>query len=143
MSKKMEIPIHIEQITRQLTWNLRREVLYPDKDIMEMHMPEDEAGIHFGAFKNNDLIGVVSLFRKENDFQFRKFAIHPAEQNKGYGSILLKYFTQFALAEGAERLWCNARISAIDFYLRAGFLQTGQLFFKNGFDYEILEKHFK
>lgn len=137
----MHSPIHIEQITPQLTWKLRQEVLYPDAKAEEMHIPEDESGIHFGAFKDNALIGVVSLFQKGDDFQFRKFAITPSQQKRSYGSIILKYVTAFAQQEGAARLWCNARVNAIDFYVRAGFIKTGKQFSKNGFDYEILEKH--
>ena len=130
----------IEQITPSLTWRLRRDVLYPAQKMFEMEMEEDNSGIHFGAFKDDKLAGVVSLFQKENDFQFRKLAVDPAVQNMGIGSTLLKYITIRAEENGGTRIWCNARSTAIDFYLKAGFIQTGKLFSKNGFDYEILEK---
>lgn len=138
----MQLPIHIEQITPRLTWHLRQQVLYPNSEVEEMHMPEDEFGVHFGAFKDNALIGVVSLFRDGDDFQFRKFAITPSQQKRGYGSIILKYVTEFAQQEGAARLWCNARINAIGFYVGAGFVKTGSRFSKNGFEYEVLQKFF-
>ncbi|HZY35317.1 MAG TPA: N-acetyltransferase, partial [Mucilaginibacter sp.] len=66
--------IGIEQITPELTWRLRRDVLYPDAEIPDMEMDVDKAGIHFGAFVDNKLAGVISLFREGDDFQFRKFA---------------------------------------------------------------------
>lgn len=67
--------IHIEQITPELTWRLRRDVLYPNQKIFEMELDEDMDGIHFGAFKNDKLVGIVSLFQKGTDFQFRKLAL--------------------------------------------------------------------
>jgi phosphoribosylformimino-5-aminoimidazole carboxamide ribotide isomerase len=103
-------------------------------------MDEDNHGLHFGTFKDNELIGVVSLFEKGTDYQFRKFAIDERVQGQGIGRQLLDYIADFAKLQGAKRLWCNARLSAIGFYLRSGFKQTGTLFSKNGFDYEILEK---
>ena len=132
--------ISIEQITPYLTHRLRRDVLYPEQNIYEMEMKEDNDGVHFGAFKDNKLIGVVSLFQKDGtDFQFRKFAVDPSVQKIGIGSSLLKYIIDYTKTNGGTRLWCNARLSAIGFYLKSGFTHTGDFFSRNGFDYEILE----
>jgi len=108
--------------------------------IFEMEMEEDADGIHFGAFYENKLVGVVSLFNKGESFQFRKLAIEPEYQHKRIGSSLLTYITAYAQQNGGTIIWCNARSSAIGFYLKANFIQTGKLFNKNGIDYEILEK---
>ena len=132
--------ISIEQIRPELTWRMRQRVLYPAKKLYEMEMDEDNHGYHFGAFSDNELVAVVSLFQTGNDFQFRKFAVDPDYQGKGIGNALLTYMTDFARAEGGKRLWCNARLSATGFYDKNGFSHTGQFFSKNGFDYEILEK---
>ena len=135
--------ISIEQIRPELTWRLRQQILYPESKLYEMAMEEDNHGYHFGAFKDNALVGVVSLFQMGTDFQFRKFAVDASVQSMGIGRSLLQYITDFAIAEGAERLWCNARATAIGFYLRYGFVQTGELFSKGGYDYEIMEKNLK
>jgi GNAT superfamily N-acetyltransferase len=133
-------PIHIEQIRHEMTWRLRQKVLYPEGKLREMEMDEDANGYHFGAFKNDELVATVSLFQKDDNFQFRKFAVEPEEQNTGIGSALLNYITNFAKREGGKTLWCNARLTAVSFYLKHGFEHTGKLFAKNGFNYEILEK---
>jgi GNAT superfamily N-acetyltransferase len=135
--------LHIEQIRPELTWRLRRDVLYPDEPLYQMEMEEDNHGYHFGAFADNQLVAVVSLFIKDQDFQFRKFAVVPEAQGKGVGNTLLNHITDFAINEGGKRLWCNARVSAIGFYARYGFKPTGVTFNRNGFDYEIMEKQIK
>lgn len=132
--------ISIEQIRPELTWRLRQQVLYPQQQLQEMEMEEENNGYHFGVFRENKLVAVVSLFLRSEDCQFRKFAVDPLVQRMGIGSALLQYITGFALNEGAARLWCNARLTAIPFYLKHDFVQTGEYFSKNGFDYEILEK---
>jgi GNAT superfamily N-acetyltransferase len=132
--------LQIEQIRPELTWQLRRDVLYPGEYKHNMEMEEDNHGYHFGAFKDNNLVAVVSLFQNGSEFQFRKFAVNASVQGMGIGKTLLNYMMDFAIAEGATKIWCNARSTAIGFYARFGFVQTGNLFTKNGFDYEIMEK---
>lgn len=135
--------LSIEQIRPELTWRIRRDVLYPDEPLYQMEMEEDNQGYHFGAFADNQLVAVVSLFLKGDDAQFRKFAVIPETQGQGIGNALLNYITGFAVNEGCSRLWCNARVSAIGFYGRYGFRQTGNAFNRNGVDYEIIEKEIK
>jgi len=132
--------MQIEQITPRLTYKLRRDVLYPDKQLAEMGMAEDENGVHFGGFKDNKLVAVVSLFQKGSDFQFRKLAVDPLVQKMGLGNAMLKYIETYAEENGGTRIWCNARLSAIGFYLKANYLQTGELFVRDGIDFQILEK---
>jgi len=132
--------IYIEQIRPELTWRLRRDVLYPTADIADMVMDADNDGFHFGAFENNKLVGVVSVFQHGDTFQFRKFAVDTAFQNKGVGTAMLNYITEFVTENGGIKLWCNARLNAMGFYLKNGFVQTDLLFSKNGYDYAIVEK---
>jgi GNAT superfamily N-acetyltransferase len=134
------MPIHIEQIKPQLTWRLRRDILYPNEQMFNMGMEEDNHGYHFAAFKDNYIVAVVSLFQRENDWQFRKFAVNDTVQGMGIGTQLLNYITGFVEQEQGTRLWCNARLSATGFYAKLGFSKTGNEFQKNGFDYIIMEK---
>jgi predicted GNAT family N-acyltransferase len=132
--------IHIEQIRPELTWRLRQRILHPTKKLYEMEMEEDNNGVHFGAFREDNLVGIASLFQKGSNFQVRKFAIDIPAQNMGIGKSLLNYIVDYAIIEGAERIWCNSRSSAIGFYSKSGFLQTGIPFSKSGIDYVIMEK---
>ena len=132
--------IIVEQIRPELTWRLRQQVLYPNSKLYEMEMEEDNHGYHFGAFQNNELVAVVSLFQDGTDWQFRKFAVSEAVQGTGVGKTLLKYIMDFAIAEGATKIWCNARDTATGFYAKYGFITTGQKFERGGFNYEIMEK---
>lgn len=132
--------MQIEQITPELTWRLRRDALYPAKKIFEMELESDTYGMHFGAFKEVKLVGVVSLFKNGTAYQFCKLAIDPQEQNAGVGRTLVQYITDYAKETDGTRIWCNARLTVAGFYLKLGFIQTDQLFSKNGYDYVIMEK---
>jgi phosphoribosylformimino-5-aminoimidazole carboxamide ribotide isomerase len=131
----------IEQIKPEVTWRLRQKVLYPQQHFSEMQLDEDENGMHFGGFEDDRLVCVVSLFKNGDDYQFRKLAVEPDYQHRGIGSKMLNYITGFVKDEGGKRIWCNARLSAIPFYLKHGFSHTGKLFSnKEGIEYEMLEK---
>ena len=135
--------LSIEQIRPELTWRLRQEVLYPAQKLYEMELDEDLDGIHFGAFTDDKLVGIISLFQTEQSFQFRKLAVLSDYQKMGVGNALLQRVEEFAKSENGTVIWCNARVSAIGFYMKAGYAHTGKLFSKNGFDYEVLEKGIK
>ncbi|MCO4292080.1 GNAT family N-acetyltransferase [Solitalea sp. MAHUQ-68] len=119
---------------------LRRDILYPNKNLSELKLPEDDFGMHYGLFVNDRLISVVSLFISGNSAQFRKFATLTSFQGKGYGSALLNHLIQEAAKQGCETIWCNARLSAADFYLRFGFTKTEETFTKDEVDFVIMRK---
>jgi predicted GNAT family N-acyltransferase len=134
---------HIEQISQELTWRIRRDVLYPGQALDKIRLPEDDDGTHLGLFDDNKLISVLSYFKSENSIQFRKFATLESYQGKGYGSELLNYLLAISIKENFERIWCNARKNASGFYSKFGFLETDHSFQKDGIDYIIMEKILK
>ncbi|GAB2705471.1 GNAT family N-acetyltransferase [Mucilaginibacter koreensis] len=130
----------IEQIRPEITWRLRKDVLYPDKPLAAMQIEEDNYGYHFGAFQEGELIAVVSLFKHGDEYQFRKFAVRDNFQGKGIGRQVLDHIATFAKIVGGKRLWCNARLSAVGFYQKQGFETEGAEFIRKGINYIIMSK---
>ena len=131
---------HIEQIAPELTWRIRRQVLYPDLEFGKAILDNDDEGMHLGLFDQNKLISVVSLFQSEGNMQFRKFATLAEYQRQGYGTELLKYLVEIAKSDSCKRIWCNARKNASGFYTKFGFSETGKTYRKDGHDFVIMEK---
>ncbi len=133
---------HIEQIPPELTWRIRGQVLYPDQEFAKAILDQDDEGMHFGLFYENKLISVVSIFRKENEIQLRKFATLEPYQNKGFGTELLKYLIELLRLDNCDKIWCNARKNASGFYTKFGFIETDETYHKDGYDFVIMEKIF-
>lgn len=122
---------------------LRQQALYPEKDMESVKLPDDDMGIHMGVFEADKLVGVVSLFMHPNrTVQFRKLAIRPDMQGKGYGDSLLRWLIDYACDVKLNKLWCNARVEVVGFYKKEGFAETKERFVRDGHSYVIMEKVF-
>lgn len=131
--------IQIEQVHPALTWRIRHVSMYPDMPFDTVKLKNDEDGIHFGLYAGDQLTSVVSLFEQGDTCQFRKFATLPDAQGKGYGSLLLAHIIEFIAKTGTKKIWCNARVTAVPFYGKFGFVKTEKTYHENGFDFVIME----
>lgn len=133
----------IRSITAAATYPLRHQVLWPGKSLDFVKVPEDESGLHFGYFVNNELVSVISLFVNDQGIaRFRKFATHPDFQRQGLGSALLEIVFVRALELQATAIWCDARLEAKPFYERFGMVQEGAGFFKGEIPYVKMTRIF-
>ncbi|WP_339627169.1 GNAT family N-acetyltransferase [uncultured Maribacter sp.] len=132
----------IKEISAEDTLHIRHQVMWPNQTIDFVRIPNDDKGRHFGYFKNENLISVISLFISKNDAQFRKFATLKKYQGKGFGSELLKEVMLISEKEKLYKIWCNARISKVDYYYKFGMIETSEKFVKGGIDYVIMERTF-
>ncbi|RDB15216.1 putative N-acetyltransferase YitI [Hypsizygus marmoreus] len=143
-------PITVEQ-----TLPLRHSVLWPNKPISHVYLPEDEAGLHLGAFVGSldEPVAVISLFIEplpvsnnvpfdqdhgvqSNVMRFRKFACDPTYQGRGIGSRLLQFSLERAHSElNCTIAWCDARTSASAWYIKRGMMPFGERFFKGPVEY--------
>lgn len=122
---------------------IRHKVMYPEKEINYVILPEDDKGLHIGYYKEGLLVSVLSLFLNNRELQFRKFATLAEFQGQGYGSELLKWVLDYANDMKFERVWCNSRIEKTDFYKKFEFVEIDQIFEKDGRQFVILERKFE
>lgn len=131
--------IWIEQVAAPRTWRIRLEVLYPDGSLKDVQLDDDYEGTHFAAYVGSEIIGVISVFRVGDDFQFRKFAVSSAFQQMGIGTGLLNAVFDFCHRMGGQVVWCNARLEASSFYEKFGMKSVGSPFVKRTIAYVRME----
>ena len=130
----------MKQITSSETLPIRHKVMWPNKPIEYVELPNDENAKHFGLFVNGEVTSIISLFTENNEVQFRKFATLKEFQGLGYGTILLKSIIDLVKKEGIRKLWCNARVEKSKFYERFNLKTTDKKFEKGGIEYVVMEK---
>ncbi len=119
---------YITPIAATDTFPIRHRVMWPDKPLDFVKLPDDDKGLHFGLYVEDILVSVLSLFIKDHSAQFRKFATLQSYQSKGYGTLLLNHAIAEATKQGAVEIWCNARTEKADYYKKFGLKQTGEAY---------------
>jgi GNAT superfamily N-acetyltransferase len=131
----MEIILNIPSF---LTFAVRQPVLREGKPIESCHFDGDdlETTSHFGLYLNENLIGVVSVFKiinptfiSANQFQIRGMAILPQHQSKGFGQSLVKHCEEYIKNQNGTLIWFNSRENAISFYEKLGYQKVGNPFY--------------
>lgn len=133
----------IQVVPVELVWQLRHEVMWPDRELDYVKLADDADGTHYGLFteeSDDHPVSVISLFVNGNEAQFRKFATRTECQGRGYGSQLLAFIVQESERLGVSRLYCNARTEKAAFYETFGLRTTAETFQKGGKAYVIMER---
>jgi GNAT superfamily N-acetyltransferase len=120
------------------THELRHKVLRAHAPRSACVYPHDSerSTYHYGLINEaGEILAVASvykegskLFQDEVQWRLRGMAVHPEHRGKRLGRMLLDHIIKTLKNEGGGRLWANARQSALGFYLKAEFKQTGELF---------------
>jgi predicted GNAT family N-acyltransferase len=117
----------IRRVTAEEVRPLRHAVLRPGQAYDETVYPGDDAGVHLGAFDHDWLVGIASLYEEDRvggragGWRLRGMATDAGVRGAGYGAALVAGCVEEVRATGGTELWCNARMSAVGFYRRAGF----------------------
>ncbi|MGF1728275.1 GNAT family N-acetyltransferase [Photobacterium kasasachensis] len=125
----------IELITAEQTLPVRHRVLWPDKPVDFCRVPEDDAGLHYGAFCDEKLVCVASVFIDGQSARLRKFATLHDYQGKGVGTLVIERILTDLQTQNMTRFWCDARESACGFYHRFAMEPFGERFYKGDVPY--------
>ena len=126
-------------VIRDISWEqtipLRHSILWPNKPPEYCHVEGDLDALHFGAFTNDELVCVASVYLKLDQARLRKFATKVDCQGQGIGSKMLTFILHSLKNTETKVFWCDARESALTFYQRFGMLPYGERFYKADVSY--------
>jgi predicted GNAT family N-acyltransferase len=125
----------IKPLTWKMTLSLRQRVLWPNKPIGFSQVPQDETALHFGAYHDNLLIAVASIYPDHTQARLRKFAVDKSYQGKGVGTALLTFILSELAQQKVEYFWCDARENATQFYEKFGLSKASPMFYKENVAY--------
>lgn len=88
--------------------------------------PEERYYYFLGAFQEDTITATLNLIDKGNGvLLLRQFAVHSSCQGQGVGRKLLEFAHNFAREKGYTRITLDARLPAVGFYQKAGYVLTG------------------
>ncbi len=103
---------------------LRQAVLRPTMTVEQLAAHEGPDAFAVGGFAGEDLVAVGFVApdgAEPGSWRVRGMATARALRGRGAGTAVLDALVRHAVAEGASRIWCNARVPALTLYERAGF----------------------
>ena len=124
----------IKKIAATETYSVRLPVLRKGKPIESCHFDGDdlESTQHFGLYLSQELVGIISLFKKnnptfseKNQYQIRGMAVLENHRKKDFGKALIIHSEEECKNQGVDLIWFNARMEAIGFYEKMGYKQEG------------------
>ncbi|MFB9137046.1 GNAT family N-acetyltransferase [Vibrio olivae] len=125
----------IQQVTAVEVLPIRHQVLWPEKPLSFCSVEGDEFATHYGAFVDNQLVCVASIYINGREARLRKFATLPQYQGQGIGSKVLEHVMSTLQHFNVHYFWCDARTTALSFYQRFGLEVDGPEFEKSGIAY--------
>lgn len=126
----------IKQISATDTYTVRHPVLRKGRPVETCAMPgdTDKDTFHLGLYDSQELIGVVTFIKEAKpqfegkQYQLRGMGILEAYQGQQLGNLLIDEGDKLLRSKGIDTLWCNARVKALNFYLRKGFAISAEPF---------------
>lgn len=127
--------MEIREISWALALPVRHKVLWPMEALSYSMVEGDEHGQHYGAYIDEQLVCVASIYTERNSARLRKFATLEKYQGQGIGTKILKHIFEELENKHITYFWFDARETAIGFYEHLGFSIEGDRFFKNKVPY--------
>jgi GNAT superfamily N-acetyltransferase len=133
------VGVRVHQVPAEATAALRRRVLRPDAppDAPPMSAGWPADAVTFAVLDGRDDALATATVMPEPcpwrpdeapAWRLRGMASDPARRGDGFGRAALDAAVEHCRAAGAVLLWCNARIGAVGFYERAGWMVEGDEF---------------
>ena len=125
--------IVVRQVDAATVRPLRHDVLRPGRALDESNYPVDSTAVHLAAYDDERIVGVATIFPEPTPdeakaWRLRGMAVDPGLQRSGVGTLLLQRAFGVLEQRRVPLLWCNARVPAVPFYERQGFVAIGEPF---------------
>jgi predicted GNAT family N-acyltransferase len=133
----LELEIDIKRVEVDKIRPLRHAELRKGQDFSTTSYLNDnlESTFHMASILDGKIV-TCSTFNAEksnklnaiNAYRLRGMATNSSFQRKGYARELMRAAFLELKLKGADFVWCNARLAALDFYKSIGFKIQGDLF---------------
>ncbi|MBP7710746.1 MAG: GNAT family N-acetyltransferase [Rickettsiales bacterium] len=113
------------------------EAAFLCEDVLEKSLQaNDKNQIRVVGFFDGKICATATLIKQESLFKIQNVAVAPEMQNKGIGSMLLKFCEELVLENGVAAIYCHARDwagrSAVNFFLKNEYFCRGEAFEEGG-----------
>lgn len=109
---------------------LREEVLRKPLGIVFLpgELEKEKDSVHIVGLQGNKVVATVMLTPDGDGFKMRQVVVKAGLQGAGVGSQMMQFCELYAKKLGAHSIYCHARDTAVNFYLKNGYTAEGDYF---------------
>jgi predicted GNAT family N-acyltransferase len=142
----LEFAIEIKSVDAEMIKPLRHAELRKEQDFSTTSYLRDnqDSTFHLASILDRKVVTCATFYPEKskklnaiNSYRLRGMATDSSFQRKGYARDLMRVAFLELKSKGADFVWCNARLVALDFYKSVGFKIKGDLF-----DIETIGPHY-
>ncbi|MFO7721811.1 MAG: GNAT family N-acetyltransferase [Bacteroidales bacterium] len=104
----------------------------------ELEYEFEEEAIHYLVKVDGMAVGTARWRETPKGIKLERFAVLEAERGKGTGTRLLERVMEEVLPM-KKRIYLHAQVTAMNYYLRAGFVVIGEPFYEAGIEHYLME----
>jgi predicted GNAT family N-acyltransferase len=109
---------------------LREEILRKSLGLVFLpeELEQEKNHIQIVGVKDDEIIACAVLVPEGVECKMQRVAVRACFQNAGAGSLMMKFCETHAKAQGFKSIYCHARDSAVQFYLKNLYVPEGDYF---------------
>nr|WP_294859745.1 GNAT family N-acetyltransferase [uncultured Fluviicola sp.] len=95
-------------------------------------LDEEKKHIHIAGFLGNELIASSVLVPEGDSMKMQRVVVREGNQDSGIGSKMMVFCEEIAIENRKKQIYCHARDTAVNFYLKNNYLIEGDYFPEDG-----------
>lgn len=106
-------------------------------------LEQERAHIHIGGYMDGEIVATAVLVPEGEFMKMQRVAVLETLRNAAIGSKMMDFCEGIVLANSASIVYCHARDSAVNFYLKNGYEADGDYFDEDGIPHLKMSKTLK
>ncbi len=121
---------------------LREEILRKPLGLLftKEELEQEKEHIHIAGFLGQEMCATAVLVPDGNEMKIQRVALKAQFQGKGIGSALMRFCEECAKKHGFKSIYCHARDTVVQFYLKNQYELEGKPFDEDGISHCKMRK---
>ena len=118
-----------DSVHAAIAFDIRKKVFVEEQHVSreEEYDQYEESSRHYLVFVDEEPVGTARWRRTDSGIKLERFAVLKEYRNSGAGTVILNKVLEDVIPM-KEKIYLNAQVTAVNFYLRAGFVKEGDEF---------------
>jgi predicted GNAT family N-acyltransferase len=109
----------------------------------EKDLEKDKAHIHVAGFLGEEVVATALLIPEGKSLRMKRVAVREDLQNQGIATEMMKFCEDYGREQGFSDVYCHARHTAVQFYLKNKYIPEGEDFDETGIPHLKMRKKLK